>query len=83
MEQHLFDAIKAKGARQVLRYSRFSVHLSMGAPNIFFMGQPRVRLGLMLLSQQIIHGFYWVECGQWNLYKYRIPVTHGSIPQSR
>ena len=36
----------------------------------------------MLLSQQIIHGFYWVECGQWNLYEHCVPIAHGSIPQT-
>ena len=34
MKQHFFDAFKAKGVRQVLTCSRFSVHLSMGATTV-------------------------------------------------
>ena len=49
----------------------------------FKWGRQRVRLGLMLLSQQIVHGFHGVERRQWHLYEHRIPIAHGSIPQPR
>lgn len=49
----------------------------------FKWGRQRVRLGLMLLSQQIVHGFHGVERGQWHLYEHRVPIAHGSIPQPR
>ena len=64
----------------ILKVQRTPFH---GCNHYFKIRQQRKRLGLMLLSQQIIHGFYWVECGQWNLYKHCIPIAHGSIPQSR
>ena len=37
---------------------------------------------LMLVAEQIVHGLHWVECTERNLYKYCIPVTHRTIPET-
>ena len=37
---------------------------------------------LMLFSQQIIHRLYRIERTQRNFYKHRIPIAHGTVPQT-
>ena len=36
----------------------------------------------MLFPQQIIHRLYRIKRTQRNLYKYRIPIAHGTVPQT-
>jgi hypothetical protein len=40
----------------------------------------RIFLGLVLGSKKIVAGFHGVESQDWNLYKKRIPISHGAIP---
>ena len=38
---------------------------------------------LMLITQQVVDGLYWIESAQRNLYKDGVPIAHRTIPQTR